>query len=156
MDNDKQTLNILIGCSGAGKSTFATKYLKDYPTTIYLSSDQIRKNLTGDESSQHVNGQVFGIIKHEVDKNLKNGKSVMIDATSLNPKERRDYLDAARKYDVDAIAYVFERTKAQLMANQAKRGASGGRVVPEFVVDKMLAKYIRPTEGEGFKEIHLV
>ena len=149
-------LIVLVGVSGCGKSTFAEQYLKDNPDTVYLSSDKIRGIIGKDESDQSVTPQVFGLIKRNTDQSLAAGKSVMIDATSLNPKERRDYLDAARKYDVDAIAYVFERTKEELMANQEKRKAGGGRRVPDEILDRMIAKYIRPSVGEGFKEVHLV
>lgn len=146
----------LVGISGAGKSTFADDYLSKNPDTVYLSSDKIRGIIGKDESDQSVTPQVFSIIKREVDKNLKDGKTVMVDATSLNPKERRDYLDTADKYGVDAIAYVFERSREQLIKNQEKRAASGGRMVPDFVIDKMLAKYVAPTIGEGFKQIIIV
>jgi len=149
-------LIILIGVSGCGKSTFAEQYLKEHPDIVYLSSDKIRGIIGKDESDQSVTPQVFGIIKSKTDAGLKSGKTVMVDATSLNPKERRDYLNTAQKYGVDAIAYVFERTKEQLMANQQKRGAGGGRVVPEFVIDKMLAKYVRPTSTEGFTKINMM
>ena len=146
-------LIVLVGITGAGKSTFADDYLSKNPDTVYLSSDKIRGIIGKDESDQTVTPQVFSIIKREVDKNLKDGKTVMVDATSLNPKERRDYLDAADKYGVDAIAYTFERSREQLIKNQEKRAASGGRRVPDFVIDKMLAKYVPPSIGEGFKQI---
>ena len=149
-------LIVLVGISGAGKSTFADTYLKEHPDTVYLSSDKIRGIIGKDESDQSVTPQVFGLIKRNIDQSLLAGKTVMVDATSLNPRERRDYLDAARKYDVDAIAFAFERTREQLISNQEKRSSSGGRRVPDFVIDKMLAKYVRPSVGEGFKEIHLV
>ena len=68
-----QKLILLVGPSAAGKSTFAEKYIRENPDTLYLSSDQLRKDLTGDENNQTVNGQVFGIIKSRTDENLKNG-----------------------------------------------------------------------------------
>jgi predicted kinase len=152
----EQKLIVLVGISGAGKSTFADKYLAENPDTQYLGSDKIRGIIGKSEDDQTVTPQVFGIIKRKLDEYLRDGKSVMVDATSLNPKERRDYLETARKYDVPAVAYAFERTKDQLIANQEKRKAGGGRRVPDFVIDKMLAKYVRPSTGEGFIEVNLV
>jgi protein phosphatase len=147
---------VLVGISGCGKSTFADKYMTEHPDTLLLSSDKLRGVIGKSESDQSVTPQVFSIIKRNSDEAIAKGKTVMIDATSLNPKERRDYVDIAKKHNVDAIAYVFERDKATLMKNQEKRGASGGRIVPEFVIDKMLSKYVRPSTSEGFKEINLV
>jgi protein phosphatase len=149
-------LILLVGISGAGKSTFADKYLAEHPDVKYLSSDKIRGILGTSEDDQTVTPQVFGLIKRNLDEYLKAGKSVMIDATSLNAKERKDYLIAASKYNVDAIAYVFERTRDQLIKNQEKRKANGGRRVPDEILDRMLNKYKRPTHSEGFKEILFV
>lgn len=151
-----QKLILLVGPSAAGKSTFAEKYIRENPDTLYLSSDQLRKDLTGDENNQTVNGQVFGIIKSRTDENLKNGKSVLIDAMGLNPKDRKDHLALAAKYNVPCIAYVFERTKEQLVKNQEKRASKGGRRVPDDVIDRMLQKYVRPSHGEGFSLINMV
>jgi len=149
-------LILLVGISGAGKSTFADKYLAEHPDVKYLSSDKIRGILGTSEDDQTVTPQVFGLIKRNLDEYLKAGKSVMIDATSLNAKERKDYLIAASKYNVDAIAYVFKRTRDQLIANQEKRKAAGGRRVPDFVIDKMLAKFVVPSTSEGFKQVIMV
>lgn len=153
---NEQKLILLIGPSGAGKSTFAEKYIRENPDTAYLSSDQLRKDLTGDENNQTVNGQVFGIIKSRTDAYLKSGKSVLIDAMGLNPKDRKDHLSLAAKYSVPSIAYVFERTKEQLVKNQEKRASKGGRRVPDEILDRMLQKYVRPSHAEGFTKIEMV
>ena len=34
-----------------------------------------------------------------------------------------------------------------------KRGQEGGRVVPDWVIDKMLTKYEEPSTSEGIDEI---
>lgn len=154
MDNNKKlTVYVLVGISGAGKSTFVEKFKKEHPEVNVYSSDALRKVIGGSETNQSVTPQVFSTIKYNLNRDLSVGKSVMVDATSLNPKERRDYVDAARRYNADAVAYVFERDKATLMKNQQTRKAAGGREVPEFVIDKMLAKYVRPTSAEGFVRV---
>jgi protein phosphatase len=150
---NEQQMIVLVGVSGCGKSTFADKYISEHPDTILLSSDALRKELTGDENNQQVTGQVFGLIKYKADTAIKSGKSVMVDATSLNPRERKDYLNIADKYNVPAIAYVFERSKDQIIKNQEKRASNGGRRVPDEIIDKMLAKYVCPSQSEGFKQI---
>lgn len=154
----KNKLILLVGCSGSGKSTFAKTYLDlDANQYVnYISSDKLRGMIGKSEEDQSVTCEVFNTIKSMVNEYLKNGADVMVDATSLNLRERRDYLNTAKKYNVETIAIVFERTKKQLMENQKKRGASGGRVVPEFVIDKMLSKYVRPSKEEGFFEVRLM
>ena len=52
-------LNILIGIPGSGKTTFAkSKLFENY---IYLSSDEIRKELYGFENQEH-NNEVFDLL----------------------------------------------------------------------------------------------
>lgn len=147
---------LLVGVSGCGKSTFADKYIKENPEITMLSSDTLRKVLTGDENSQSVTPQVFSIIKVKTEELVKNGKSVLIDATNLIPKNRRDYINIARKYNTPIVAYAFERCRNTLVSNQAKRKSAGGRLVPTDIIDKMLTSYVRPTKEEGFSEIHFV
>lgn len=150
------TLYVMVGVSGAGKSTFIEKFLKSHPDVVVHSSDKLRAVLGKSEEDQTVTPQVFSTIKYNLNRDLAAGKNVMIDATSLNPRERKDYILSAKRYSAKVIAYVLERDKATLLKNQVKRKSSGGREVPEFVIDKMLSKYVRPSKSEGFDEIILV
>lgn len=146
----------MVGISGAGKSTYVDKLVKNNQNMMVYSSDKLRSILGKDESDQTVTPQVFSTIKFNLDRDLKDKKDVLIDATSLNPSERRDYISIAKKHNAMIIAYVLERDKETLMRNQKSRKSQGGREVPEFVIDKMLKKYVRPSKLEGFDEIYLV
>jgi predicted kinase len=153
---NKNTLYVMVGVSGAGKSTYIDRLVNANPDTVVHSSDKLRGILGKSEEDQSVTPQVFSTIKYNVNRDLAAGKNVVVDATSLTPKERRDYILAAKKHSAKVVAYVLERSKEQLLKNQAKRKAGGGREVPEFVIDKMLAKYVRPSKNEGFDEVILV
>lgn len=146
----------MVGISGAGKSTYVDKLVKNNQNMMVYSSDKLRSILGKDESDQTVTPQVFSTIKFNLERDLKDKKDVLIDATSLNPSERRDYISIAKKHGAMIIAYVLERDKETLMRNQKSRKSQGGREVPEFVIDKMLKKYVRPSKLEGFDEIYLV
>ena len=146
----------MVGISGSGKSTFIENFLKTNPNVTVYSSDKLRAIIGRDESDQSVTGAVFSTIKYNLNRDLSNGKDVMIDATSLNPKERKDYILAGKKYGAEITAFVLERDRNTLINNQLKRKASGGREVPTFVIDKMISKYVRPTESEGFDRIEMV
>jgi len=121
-----------------------------------LSSDKMRGILFGDENSQQNPGLVFGVLKREADKAMKEGKNCIIDATNLNPRDRRDWITIAKKYDAKVVAYVIERDKATILKQQEKRKSEGGRYVPEEVIDRMFQKYKRPDSNEGFDEVILV
>jgi predicted kinase len=73
----------------------------------------------------------------------------LVDATSVNRRERSDYINTAKKYGAKVVAIVFKMDRQGLIDRNKKRGEQGGRVVPDWVIDKMLAKYEEPSHSEG-------
>ena len=146
------TIYIAVGLPGSGKSTYAKNFIKDKDIE-YLSSDELRAVYGKDETDQSVTSIVFGHIKRKVDEFLKDGKNVLVDATSVNRKERADYINTAKKYGAKVVALVFKMDRAGLIARNQKRGSEGGREVPTFVIDKMLAKFEEPSTNEGIDEV---
>ena len=146
------TLYIAVGLPGSGKSTYAKNFIKG-KNIEYLSSDSLRAVYGKNEEDQSVTPIVFGHIKKKVDEFLKDGKNVLVDATSVNRRERSDYINTAKKYGTKVVALVFKMDRDGLIARNLKRGSEGGRVVPDWVIDKMLAKYEEPSVSEGIDEI---
>jgi len=142
------TLYITVGLPGSGKSTYVKNFIKDKDIE-YLSSDSLRAVYGKDETDQTVTSIVFGHIKRKVDEFLKDGKNVLVDATSVNRKERSDYINTAKKYGAKVVAIVFKMDRQGLIERNKKRGEQGGRVVPDFVIDKMLNKFEEPSYSEG-------
>ena len=146
------TLYIAVGLPGSGKSTYAKNFIKDKDIE-YLSSDELRAVYGKSEEDQTVTPLVFGHIKRKVDEFLKDGKNVLVDATSVNRKERSDYINSAKKYGAKVVAIVFKMDRQGLIDRNKKRGEQGGRVVPDWVIDKMLNKFEEPSYSEGIDEI---
>ena len=146
------TLYITVGLPGSGKSTYVKNFIKDKDIE-YLSSDSLRAVYGKSEEDQTVTPLVFGHIKKKVDELLKDGKNVLVDATSVNRKERSDYINTAKKYGAKVVAIVFKMNRQGLIDRNKKRGEQGGRVVPDFVIDKMLAKFEEPSYSEGIDVI---
>ena len=142
------TLYITVGLPGSGKSTYVKNFIKDKEIE-YLSSDSLRAVYGKSEEDQTVTPLVFGHIKRKVDEFLKDGKNVLVDATSVNRKERSDYIKTAKKYGAKVVAIVFKMDRQGLIDRNKKRGEQGGRVVPDWVIDKMLAKFEEPSYSEG-------
>ena len=149
MDN---TLYITVGLPGSGKSTYSKNFIKDKDIE-YLSSDELRAVFGKDESDQSVTPKVFGHIKTKVDEYLRDNKNVLVDATSVNRKERSDYINTAKKYGSKIVALVFKMDRNGLIARNVQRGKEGGREVPTFVIDKMLNKFEEPDFNEGIDVI---
>ena len=146
------TLYITVGLPGSGKSTYAKEFIKGKDIE-YLSSDELRAVYGKGEDDQTVTPIVFGHIKRKVDEFLKDGKNVLVDATSVNRRERSDYINTAKKYGSKVVALVFKMDRNGLIARNKKRGEEGGRVVPDWVIDKMLNKYEEPSHDEGIDVI---
>lgn len=142
------TIYIAVGLPGSGKSTYAKNFIKDKDIE-YLSSDELRAVFGKSEEDQTVTPLVFGHIKRKVDEYLKSGKNVLVDATSVNRKERSDYIKTAKKYGAKVVAIVFKMDRQGLIDRNKKRGEQGGREVPTFIIDKMLAKFEEPSYSEG-------
>jgi len=146
------TLYITVGLPGSGKSTYAKEFIKGKDVE-YLSSDSLRAVYGKGEDDQTVTPIVFGHIKKKVDEFLKDGKNVMVDATSVNRRERSDYINSAKKHGAKVVAIVFKMDRQGLIERNKKRGEQGGRVVPDWVIDKMLNKYEEPNYNEGIDVI---
>jgi len=146
------TIYIAVGLSGSGKSTYAKNFIKDKDIE-YLSSDELRAVFGKGEDDQTVTPLVFGHIKRKVDEFLKDGKNVLVDATSVNRRERADYITTAKKYGAKVVVLVFKMDRQGLIDRNKKRGEQGGRVVPDWVIDKMLTKYEEPSTSEGIDEV---
>ena len=145
-------LYITVGLPGSGKSTYAKEFVKGKDIE-YLSSDELRAVFGKSEEDQTVTPLVFGHIKRKVDDFLKDGKNVLVDATNVNRRERSDYINTAKKYGSKVVVLVFKMDRAGLIERNLKRGNEGGRVVPDWVIDKMFNKYEEPDFNEGIDVI---
>lgn len=139
---------LLVGAPGSGKSTWGKNMVQVNPEVIRLCPDEFRAKLGWGEGDQSVSALAFETVKREMGKALDEGKSVLIDATNMYRKARKDFLNIAKGREAKTIAVVFECSKETLMQRNEKRGKEGGRIVPEDVIDRMLGRYERPDEIE--------
>lgn len=154
---------MLIGISGSGKTTaFMERMFNDFKDFVYLSSDDYRAVIGAAREDQSVNGYVFQTLKWNVEYFLRQGKDVVLDATNLNPKERRSILNAVLKGEtrhclfsntlsskVEKIAFVKHVPTDKAL----ERNRTRGRNVPEEVIWKQVGKFVMPTLEEGFDTI---
>jgi len=151
-ENKKNALILLVGVSGSGKSTWGKKFAQEN-NIIYLSSDEYRAKFGKGETDQSITPVVFAYLEKKVKELLSQGKSVMVDATNLTRRDRKGFINAANETGAYKIAVVFEVDREELIARQEKRASSGGMRVPDYAIDRMLARYRRPDETEFDKII---
>lgn len=136
---------LMIGLPGSGKST----WLAERGITA-ISSDGIRKLLTGDATNQSVNGQVFLLVRKMLRLRLKNGQEeTYIDATNLTKKERHSYVKIAREFGAEVEALYFDVPLEVCKERNRKRE----RVVPDEAMDYLAGRFQPPNVSEGFTKI---
>ena len=139
----KKALVILVGPPASGKSTWGKKFAEDNKV-VYVSTDSIRAEIGSGEGDQNVSAAAFGLARQRVSQALAQGKSAMIDATSVNRKARRDWINLGRGHGAYIIAVAFEVPRDELLRRDAQRD----RHVGPDINDRFLNKYSRPGADE--------
>jgi predicted kinase len=145
------SLIILIGASGAGKSTFAQKHFK--PTEI-LSSDYFRGLVSDDENDQTATKDAFDVLHYILAKRLAAGKLTVIDATNVQPESRKPLLNLAKQYHCFAVAIVFDLPESvcQERNRQRPNRQFGSHVVRNHTPS--LKRSLHNLKREGFRFIY--
>lgn len=101
----RNTLVVLSGTAGSGKSTWASKHF--LPTQI-VSSDECRALIVDDPANQSVSAQAFDLFHFIVEQRLMLGRLTVADATNLKPEHRRTLLGIAKRNRFNAAAILFD------------------------------------------------
>lgn len=147
----RPTLALLVGPPGCGKSTYAKRYVRGHDNTVYLSSDQIRQELYGDESIQDNPGQVFALMQARAVEALRSWQNVVYDATNMTRKDRAGIIAACPKFVKIEVHVVWAPIETCI-----ERDAARERTVGKKVIDKMLKRFQAPYYDEGIDEIKVV
>ncbi|BCL34087.1 hypothetical protein NSMS1_05340 [Nostoc sp. MS1] len=145
------SLVVLIGASGAGKSTFARQHFQPYEV---ISSDFCRGLVSNDENNQSASGDAFDVLHYITAKRLAAGKLTVIDATNVQPEDRKTLLQMARQYHCFAVAIVFDLPEELCHERNQQRSDRnfGPHVVRRHT--QMLRRSLRGLEKEGFRYVY--
>ena len=145
-------LIVLVGLPGSGKSSYANNVLLEADkNTVLHSSDNIRQELFGDASSQENNALVFETMHKRVKEDLRNGKTVVYDATNVTRKSRRGAINLASKEDELECHVVWAPVNECI-----NRDRTRSRTVGKQVIDKFLRRWQSPFYDEGFDTIKII
>lgn len=145
------SLVVLIGASSAGKSTFAHTHFK--PTEV-LSSDFCRALVSDDENNMGATSDAFDVLHYVAAKRLAARKLVVVDATNLNPEDRKPLVNLARTHHVFPIAIVLDLPAKVCMAQNHERS---DRQLPNSVIRQhaqKLRRFVGRLEKEGFRYVY--
>lgn len=90
-------INLFVGISGSGKSTYIQNHLSGIPNLIIISPDDIRRELTGDVSDQSRNQEVFKLAEKRFISALYDSDDVVVDCMNLSVKSLKRWISLAKK-----------------------------------------------------------
>ncbi|PRX70114.1 polynucleotide kinase-phosphatase [Nonomuraea fuscirosea] len=147
------SLVVLVGVSGSGKSTFASRHFK--PTQI-ISSDYCRGLVSDDVNDQSATPAAFDLLHHIVGVRLARGLFTVVDATNVQYQARKSLIDLARSHDVLADAIVLdvpEEVAIERNAGRPDRDFGRGVVIRQR---KDLRRSLGKIQRDGFRRVHVL
>ena len=145
---------MMAGLPASGKSTYAKK-LAEEENAIIHSSDELRAELFGTElhnDSNDSNDILFKELHKRIINDLSNGKSVIYDATNINYKRRKAFLDSIKNIECEKICVLIATPYEDCLKYNALRE----RNVPEEVIKRMYHNFYIPQYYEGWNHIRII
>lgn len=142
---DKPCFYMMCGLPGSGKSTHA----KQLRCKVF-SSDEIREELFG-TADDTVNTEdkhkiVFQTLHNRIKECLKSGESAVYDATNINWKTRKAFLQEIKNIPCYKVCNIIATPYDICLRNNKSRD----RVVPESVIKRMYMNWYTPYYFEGW------
>ncbi|RLQ91391.1 ATP-binding protein [Planomicrobium sp. Y74] len=136
---------MLIGLPGSGKTIYARNLLQGNEDWVHISSDEItnRSRLPG-ESVDYQN--TFEEMYKQTAFHLKNGTSVIYDATNLASKRRRSILNRIEIFEPETEAIVFLTSYPLLKKRNSQRHAVNR--VPDHIIERYIRAFQLPRKDE--------
>ncbi len=124
---------MLVGASGAGKSTWARARYRDQEI---VSSDDLRGVVGSGRHDLDASADAFGLLDAIVAARARRGLTCVVDTVGLEPERRRGYLAVANAHALPAVAVVFDIAPALVRERNARRD----RPVPASVLRAQLTR----------------
>lgn len=155
----KPILYIMCGAPGCGKSTFAQEFLQKLSQSgldkrICISRDAIRFSiLKDDEEYFSREKEVFNTFTNTIATQLKDGVSVIADATHIDMYSRKKLTYAVDQIyaDYDIVYITFDTPLETCLKRNDLR--IGRMCVPEEIVRHMYNKFRAPRDDEDSRRI---
>ncbi len=139
-------LVLLVGPSGAGKTTWAEAHFR--PEEI-VSSDRLRAIVGESEDDLAASDDAFAILEQVVAHRVRRRLTTVIDTLGMDATRRANWLAMARKQNLSTVCVAFEFTLAECRA----RNREAGKSVPDRVLSQQVREFRaqRPElEREGY------
>jgi predicted kinase len=142
---------MMVGLPASGKSTIAEELSREENAIVH-ASDRLRKELFGDENANDKNVELFKELHKRIKNDLSEGKNVIYDATNINYKRRKAFLEELKNISCKKICYLIATPYEECLEQNKLRE----RFVPEHVIKKMYLGFYIPQYYEGWDKIEIV
>ncbi len=145
-------LVVLVGASGAGKSTWAVEH---YRAAEVVSSDELRGVVGSGRHDLDASAEAFALLDQIVAGRLRRGLTTVVDTLGLDAERRRGYLDAARRQRLPAVVVAFDSPAELCRARNNQRD----RPVAAPVLARQLRSariVIDGLDEEGWDQVEVV
>ncbi|MDJ0679951.1 MAG: polynucleotide kinase-phosphatase [Xenococcaceae cyanobacterium MO_167.B52] len=147
------SLVLMIGASGSGKSTFASKHFGKHEV---VSSDECRGIVSNDENNQGATNDAFELLHYIIGKRLKNGLLTVVDATNVQSSARKQLTQLAREYHTLPVAIVLDVPQQVCEQRNLQRP---DRNFGNYVIrqqQQQLKRSLKGLKREGFRKIYIL
>jgi alkanesulfonate monooxygenase SsuD/methylene tetrahydromethanopterin reductase-like flavin-dependent oxidoreductase (luciferase family)/predicted kinase len=124
---------VLVGASGAGKSTWARQR---YRAQEIVSSDDLRGIVGSGRHDLAATADAFGLLDDILAARARRGLTCVVDTLGLDAERRQRYLALARAHGLPAVAVLFDVPAALARARNAQRD----RPVPAPALARQLTR----------------
>ena len=144
-------LVLLIGSSGAGKSTFARKH---FLATEVISSDLCRGLVDDDENSLEATNDAFALVHFIAETRLKRRKLTVIDATNVRLEDRAKLVAIGKRFHALCVAMVLN--PGEDICHERNRMRQDRQFGPNVIRNQTanLRRNLRKLDKEGFRYVH--
>ncbi|MFZ0012854.1 MAG: LLM class flavin-dependent oxidoreductase, partial [Acidimicrobiia bacterium] len=143
-------LVVLVGASGAGKSTWAAEH---FAGAEIVSSDALRAMVGAGEDDQTASTPAFDILEQIVTERMGRGLTTVIDTLGFDSKARHRWVAAAHDAGMTAHAIVFDTEPSVC----EQRNDARARSIPKTALRRQLARFRAVREElatEAFDGVH--
>ncbi len=158
----RQTLIVLCGPAGSGKSTFAQRfvdrhYAQGCRATTIVSSDYCRALICDEITNQQINRDTFDLFYYIIQKRMFQHALTIADSTALIPEARHRLVEMARRQRFTTCLVVFNMSLQTCIVHD--RESARERIVGEQVIAyhvKQLQRALQVIPHEGWNQIYIL
>ena len=153
----KRKLYLMMGCPGAGKSTYLKTNLINFQNPVVISRDNIRFSMVKEnEEYFSKENEVYAEFISQIKDALRFEVEVFADATHLNELSRVKTLRALGESLKDVeVNVIWVRVPVEVALNQNENRKGTRSYVPKSVIRRMHSQLTIPTKEEGFDHIYI-